>query len=323
MRKEKRKLEKEENILGKEKIGKLIRKFSVPCIISLLVNSLYNIVDQIFIGWGVGYLGNGATNIVFPLTMVCLAFALMFGDGTSAYLSLRLGEKKEKEASKGVGNGIAISIIVAILLCAVTLIFLPQLLNLFGCTEALRTYAITYGYIIGIGLPFMMIGTTLNSIIRADGNPKYAMTSMVLGAVLNIILDPIFIFVFKMGVEGAAIATVISQIVTFAMNIIYIKKFKSVKIGKEEFKLKLNVLQKVSTLGISSFITQISIVLVIAVENNLLGKYGANSKFGSEIPITVFGIVMKISQILNSIIIGIAAGSQPILGYNYGARKNG
>lgn len=323
MRKEKRKLEKEENILGKEKIGKLIRKFSVPCIISLLVNSLYNIVDQIFIGWGVGYLGNGATNIVFPLTMVCLAFALMFGDGTSAYLSLRLGEKKEKEAGKGVGNGIAISIIVAILLCAITLIFLPQLLNLFGCTEALRTYAIAYGYIIGIGLPFMMVGTTLNSIIRADGNPKYAMTSMVIGAVLNIILDPIFIFVFKMGVEGAAIATVISQIVTFAMNIIYIKKFKSVKIGKEEFKLKLNVLQKVSTLGISSFITQISIVLVIAVENNLLGKYGANSKFGSEIPITVFGIVMKISQILNSIIIGIAAGSQPILGYNYGARKNG
>ena len=314
-------MEKEENILGKEKIGKLIRKFSVPCIISLLVNSLYNIVDQIFIGWGVGYLGNGATNIVFPLTMVCLAFALMFGDGTSAYLSLRLGEKKEKEAGKGVGNGIAISIIVAILLCAITLMFLPQLLNLFGCTQALRDYALGYGGIIAIGLPFMMIGTTLNSIIRADGNPKYAMTSMVTGAVLNIILDPIFIFVFKMGVEGAAIATVISQIVTFTMNIMYIKKFKSIKIGKEEFKLKLNVIQKVSALGISSFITQISIVLVIAVENNLLGKYGANSKFGSEIPITVLGIVMKISQILNSIVIGIAAGSQPILGYNYGAGK--
>ncbi len=314
-------MEKEENILGKEKIGKLIRKFSVPCIISLLVNSLYNIVDQIFIGWGVGYLGNGATNIVFPLTMVCLAFALMFGDGTSAYLSLRLGEKKEKEAGKGVGNGIAISIIVAVLLCAVTLIFLPQLLNLFGCTEALRNYALGYGYIIAIGLPFMMVGTTLNSIIRADGNPKYAMTSMVAGAVLNIILDPIFIFVLKMGVEGAAIATVISQIVTFAMNIMYIKKFKSIKIRKEEFKLKPSVIQKVSALGISSFITQISIVLVIAVENNLLGKYGANSKFGSEIPITVLGIVMKISQILNSIVIGIAAGSQPILGYNYGAGK--
>lgn len=314
-------MEKEENILGKERIGKLIRKFSVPCIISLLVNSLYNIVDQIFIGWGVGYLGNGATNIVFPLTMVCLAFALMFGDGTSAYLSLRLGEKKQKEAGKGVGNGIAISIIVAVLFCAITLIFLPQILNLFGCTEALKTYALGYGYIIGVGLPFMMVGTTLNSIIRADGNPKYAMTSMVTGAVLNIILDPIFIFVFKMGVEGAAIATVMSQIVTFAMNIMYIKKFKSIKIGKEEFKLKLGIVQKVSALGISSFITQISIVFVIAVENNLLGKYGANSKFGSEIPITVLGIVMKISQILNSIVIGIAAGSQPILGYNYGAGK--
>ena len=314
-------MEKEENILGYEKIGKLIRKFSIPCIISLVVNSLYNIVDQIFIGWGVGYLGNGATNIVFPLTMVCLAFSLMFGDGSSAYLSLRLGEKKEKEASKGVGNGIAISIIVSVILCALILIFLPQLLNLFGCTEALRDYALGYGFIIAIGLPFMMVGTTLNSIIRSDGNPKYAMTSMVLGAILNIILDPIFIFVLKMGVEGAAIATVISQIVTFTMNIMYIKKFKSIKIGKEEFKLKLNVIQKVSALGISSFITQISIVLVIAVENNLLGKYGQASKFGSEIPITVLGIVMKISQILNSIVIGIAAGSQPILGYNYGAGK--
>lgn len=191
-------MEKEENILGTEKIGKLIKKFSIPCIISLLVNSLYNIVDQIFIGWGVGYLGNGATNVVFPLTMVCLAFSLMFGDGASAYLSLKLGEKKKEEASKGVANGILLSIIVAVLICMVTLIFLPQLLNIFGCTDNLREYALNYGYIIAIGLPFMMIGTTLNSIIRADGNPKYAMTSMVLGAVLNVILDPIFIFVFKM-----------------------------------------------------------------------------------------------------------------------------
>ena len=314
-------MEKEENILGKEKIGKLIKKFSIPCIISLLVNSLYNIVDQIFIGWGVGVLGNGATNIVFPLTMVCLAFALMFGDGGSAYLSLKLGEKKKEEASKGVGNSITLSVIVAITLCLGILIFLPQLLNLFGCTEALRDYALQYGFIIAIGLPFMIIGSTLNSIIRADGNPQYAMTSMVAGAVLNIILDPIFIFVLKMGVAGAAIATVISQIATFIMNIMYIKKFKSIEINKNKFKLELSVARKVSTLGISSFITQISIVLVIAFENNLLGKYGANSKFGSEIPITVLGIVMKISQILNSIIIGIAAGSQPILGYNYGAGK--
>ena len=171
-------MEKEENILGYEKIGKLIRKFSIPCIISLLVNSLYNIVDQIFIGWGVGYLGNGATNIVFPITMVCLAFALMLGDGTSAYLSLKLGEQKKEDAKKGVANGVLLSIIISVIFFAVALIFLPQLLNVFGCTNALREYALGYGYVIVLGLPFMMIGTTLNSVIRADGSPKYSMTSM-------------------------------------------------------------------------------------------------------------------------------------------------
>lgn len=234
-------MENEENILGKEKIGKLMRKFSIPCIISLLVNSLYNIVDQIFIGWGVGYLGNGATNVVFPLTVVCLAFALMFGDGASAYLSLKLGEKKKEEASKGVANGIAISVIIAIILTISILAFLPQLLELFGCTENLREYALGYGRIIAIGLPFMMIGTVLNSIIRADGSPKYAMTSMVTGAILNIILDPIFIFVFKMGVQGAAIATIISQIITFIINIIYIKKFKTITLSRKNFKLQVNI----------------------------------------------------------------------------------
>lgn len=314
-------MEKEENILGYEKIGKLIRKFSIPCIISLVVNSLYNIVDQIFIGWGVGYIGNGATNVVFPITMLCLAFALMFGDGSSAYLSLKLGEKNKKEASKGVVNGILISIIVSILLCAIIIGFLPQILNLFGCTDVLREDALGYGFYIALGLPFMMIGTTLNSIIRADGSPKYAMTSMVIGAILNVILDPIFIFVFKMGVEGAAIATSISQFVTFVMNIVYLKKLKTIEINREDIKLKPSIVGRVSMLGISSFITQMSIVLVMAFENNLLGKYGAESEYGSEIPITVLGIVMKISQILNSIIIGIATGAQPILGYNYGAQN--
>ena len=310
-----------ENILGTEKIGKLMRKFSIPCIISLVVNSLYNIVDQIFIGWGVGYLGNGATNVVFPLTMICLAFALMFGDGSSAFLSLKLGEKKKDEAKKGVANGILSSIIISILFCIIVLVFLPQLLNAFGCTDALRSYALGYGFVIAIGLPFMMIGTTLNSIIRADGNPKFAMTSMLAGAILNIILDPVFIFAFNMGVEGAAIATVISQFLTFILNIFYIRKFKSIKLSKEDFEFKFNLASRVAMLGISSFITQMAIVVVMAFENNLLGKYGAQSEFGSEIPITVLGIVMKISQILNSIIIGIASGAQPILGYNYGAEK--
>ena len=314
-------MEAEENILGKEKVGKLIKKFSIPCIISMLVNSLYNIVDQIFIGQGVGYLGNGATNVVFPLVMVGLAFSLMFGDGASAYLSLKLGEKKNKEAEVGIGNGILISAIVSILFCFITLIFLPLFLKLFGCTENLQSYAMTYGRIIAIGFPFSMIGTTLNSVIRADGSPKYSMISMIAGAVLNTILDPIFIFVFNKGVAGAAVATVISQIVTFVLNIMYIKRFKTIKISKECFKLNKDTCKKITTLGISSFIMQMSFVCVMTVENNLLGKYGLDSKFGAEIPITVLGIVMKISQILNSIIIGIAAGSQPIFGYNYGAKK--
>ena len=312
-------MNQEENILGTEKISKLIRKFSIPCIISLLVNSLYNIVDQIFIGWKVGYLGNGATNVVFPLTMICLAFALMFGDGSSAFLSLKLGQKKQDEASKGVSNGIILSTIVAVFICVVSIIFLPQILNIFGCTDVLRPYALEYGFVIVIGLPFMMIGTTLNSIIRADGNPKFAMISMIAGALLNVVLDYMLMFVFSLGVKGAAIATIISQICTAVLNIAYIRKLKSVKVTKETLKLNGSVCKNVSMLGISSFITQMSIVVVMAFENNLLGKYGADSKYGSEIPITVLGIVMKISQILNSIIIGIAAGAQPILGYNYGA----
>lgn len=307
--------------LGKEKIGKLLRTFAIPCIISLAVNALYNMVDQIFIGWGVGYLGNGATNVIFPITILCLSFSLMFGDGTSAYLSLKLGEKKKKEAGKGVCNGIMISIIVAIILAVIILSFLPQLVTLFGGTDNLRQLALDYGYIIGVGLPFVMIGTTLNSIIRADGSPKYAMISMVLGAILNIILDPIAIFVFNMGVKGAALATIISQFFTFAMNIIYIRKFKSITITKEDFKPKLKIMKNVSMLGISSFITQMAIVIVITTQNTLYNLYAGGSKFGAEIPITVHGIVMKINMILTSIIIGIAAGSQPIVGYNYGAKN--
>ena len=253
--------------------------------------------------------------------MICLAFSLMIGDGTSAYLSLKLGEKKEKEAAKGVGNGILIGIIVSIVLCAISLIFLPQILNIFGCTDALRPYALKYGGIIAIGIPFMMIGTSLNSIIRADGSPRYAMTTMVSGAILNTILDPIFIFVFKWGVEGAAIATIFSQFITFLINAIYVRKFKSIKISKDLFKPEFKTIKKLLMLGISSFINQMSIVLVLAAENNLLVKYGSISKFGADIPITVLGIVMKISQILNSIIIGIAVGAQPIFGYNYGAKN--
>ena len=311
----------EENILGYEKISKLMLKFSIPTIISLVVNSLYNIVDQIFIGRGVGYLGNGATNVVFPITVLAMGFAFMIGDGGAAYLSLKLGQQKKDEAAKGVSNSIIIGLIVSIIMFLGGLIFLPQLLDLFGCTDGLREYAIGYGRIIVIGLPFFILGSVLNGMIRADGSPKYAMISMVTGAILNIILDPIFIFSFNMGVEGAALATIISQFVTFFLNIIYIKKFKSIKITRSTFKFELKTVLKVLSLGVSSFITQLSFVLLISVQNNLLGKYGEISKFGADIPITVLGIVMKINQILTSIILGVAVGSQPIVGYNYGAGK--
>ena len=309
--------------LGTEKIGKLLRKFAIPCIISMVVNALYNMVDQIFIGWGVGYLGNGATNIVFPIVMICLAFSLMFGDGTSAYLSLRLGEKKQKEAEKGVASGITTGAIVSIILCIGVSIFLTQLLNLFGCTDALREYALKYGRVIALGIPFMMIGIILNSIIRADGSPKYSMISMVSGAVLNIILDPIFIFDWGLGlgVEGAALATILSQFVTFLLNVLYIRKFKTIKLTKATFRPDFKTARKVAMLGISSFITQMAVVVVITVQNTIFNQYGDLSRFGQDIPITVLGIVMKINQILNSIILGISVGSQPIIGFNYGARK--
>lgn len=314
-------MEKEENSLGYENIGKLIRKFSIPSIIALLVNSLYNIIDQIFIGQGVGYLGNGATNIVFPLVIIATAISSMIGSGASSYLSLKLGEKKEKEASKGVGNAVCITAILSIVLCAISIIFLPQLLNLFGCTESLKDYATEYGYIVAIGFPFTMIATSLSSAIRADGSPKFSMFSMVAGAVLNTILDPIFIFVFKMGMRGAAIATVLSQVVTFILNIIYLKKFKTIKLEKEDFKLNIKVIRKISVLGISSLVSLASSVIVMSIQNNLLAKFGETSIYGAEIPITVLGIVMKITQILNSIILGIATGAQPIIGYNYGSEK--
>ncbi len=303
-----------------ESIGRLIVKFAIPCVISLLVNSLYNIVDQIFISWGVGYLGNGATNAVFPITIVALALCLMIGDGGAAYLSLKLGEGDIASAKRGVGNAIVMVVAVSIVLAAAFLIFINPILKLFGATDALWDYALQYGMIIGFGLPFMMIPGAINSMIRADGSPKYAMMSMALGAVLNTILDPVFIFIFHMGVQGAAIATVIGQVATFIMAVTYLFRFKTFRIDRTAFVLKAKTCATVLSLGISSFITQFAITIVMALTNNLLVSYGALSVYGSEIPMTATGIVMKVNQILISILVGIAVGAQPIIGFNYGAK---
>ncbi|MGI5893868.1 MAG: MATE family efflux transporter [Candidatus Merdivicinus sp.] len=304
-----------------EPIGRLIVKFAVPSVIALLVNSLYNIVDQIFIGWGVGYLGNGATNIVFPITIIALALSMMIGNGGAAYLSLKLGEGETETATKGVGNAVTLVTIVSIILTAIFLIGINPILTLFGATEVLRPYALEYGVIIGIGLPFMMISAAINSMIRADGSPKYAMLSMVIGAIINVILDPIFIFIFEMGVKGAAIATIIGQIASFVVSVIYMPRFKSVHLHASSFRPQVKTCGNIVVFGLSSFITQFAITIVMAMTNNLLAQYGAASVYGSEIPLTATGIVMKVNQIMIAILLGIATGAQPIIGYNYGAKS--
>lgn len=307
------------NPLGYEPIGKLIGRFAIPCVISLMVNSLYNIVDQIFIGRGVGYLGNGATNVVFPITVITLAIALLIGDGAAAYLSLKLGQGDRESAGRGVGNAIVLSAASGLMLLTAGLLFFRPLLYLFGCTDVLFPYASEYGGVIVLGIPFVVVGTALNSIIRADGSPRYAMASMILGAVLNTALDPVFIFVCKWGVYGAAAATLTGQIASCAVSLLYLRKFRTVPLKKEYLLLRPKSCKAVASLGISSFITQAAIVVVMAVTNNLLARYGAQSVYGAEIPITALGITMKVNQIMISIIVGIAAGAQPIIGFNFGS----
>lgn len=293
----------------------------MPSVIALLVNSLYNIVDQIFIGWGVGYLGNGATNVVFPITIIALALSMMIGNGGAAYLSLKLGEGEVDVAKKGVGNAITLVTIVSILLTIVFLLWINPILTLFGATDVLRPLALEYGSIIGIGLPFMMISAAINSMIRADGSPKYAMFSMVIGAILNVILDPVFIFVFHMGVQGAAIATIIGQIASFIVSVVYLPRFKTVHPDAAALRLGRKTCGSIVTFGLSSFITQFAITIVMALTNNLLVQYGATSIYGAEIPLTATGIVMKVNQIMIAILLGIATGAQPIIGFNYGAKN--
>lgn len=309
------------NPLGTESIGKLLMKFAIPCVISMLVNSLYNIVDQIFIGQGVGFLGNAATNVAFPIVVISIAFSLLVGDGCAAFLSLKLGEHKMEEAAKGVGNAITMLVIMGITIFVVGSLFMTPLLKIFGATESVLPYAEDYTRIILVGIPFVAIGTGLNSIIRADGSPKFAMISMLVGALLNTILDPIAIFVLGWGVKGAALATIIGQIASFGISIYYLKHFKHISFHRGLLKLQGKVATTVMKFGISSFITQMAITVVMIVMNNSLKHYGALSPYGSDIPLSALGIVMKVNQIMISLLVGIAVGSQPILGFNYGAKN--
>lgn len=308
------------NYLAEEKVGKLLLKFSIPCILSLLISSLYNIVDQIFIGHGVGYLGNGATTVVFPLTVIALGLSLFIGDGTGAFLSICLGKKDYASGKKAVGSSITVLITTSLVLTLIFILNRNQILMTFGATTNNMPYAITYFKYIMIGIPFFMFATAVNAIIRADGNPQFAMLSMVVGAVINIVLDAVFIFVFKWGMMGAGLATSLGQVVSAIVSSSYLFRMNNIKLNIKEL-LPSKVLLKSLPLGFSSLITQISIVLTLAFTNNALVTYGAISKYGSDIPLTAFGIIMKILQIIISVIVGIAIGAQPIVGFNLGAKK--
>ena len=318
-----------QSYLATEKVGKLMGKYAVPCIISLLVGALYNIVDQIFIANAdyLGSYGNAANTVVFPLTVIALGIAVMIGDGCCAFVSISLGEKKPENATRSVGNSILLCVISSIALTAVYLIFIEPILTAFGGRVNAETFALSkeYFFWISLGIPFYMFGQAMNPIIRADGNPKFAMISTLAGAIINIILDPIFIFGFKWGMMGAAVATVIGQIATAVLAVWYLFRAKIIKPAKVDFSLKSKIVGKTLSLGLCSFLAQISLVAAMAAINNMIRKYGAmDAIFGQEqyaqIPMAVVGIVMKFFQIVISIVIGMAAGCIPIVGFNMGAK---
>lgn len=310
-----------DNPLAKEPVSRLIIKFAIPSIISLVFNSIYNIVDQVFVGQKIGYLGNAATNIIFPLTVLGIALSIMFGDGGAAYISLKLGLGEKKQAARGAGNALIMASLMGILLFLAVSLLLEPLCYLLGATDPVIPYALEYGRIIAIGLPFSMFSGCGNSLIRADGRPRISMLSMVAGAMTNIILDPIFIFVFNWGMAGAAWATVIGQVLSAAITFACLWHTKTITITQNDLKLRLKTIFRVAGLGISSFITQVAIVLIVSLHNILLTRYGSASVYGAEIPLAAHGITMKVNQIVTSICLGLASGCQPIMGFNYGAGK--
>ena len=306
---------------GTESIPKLLVSLAVPAIIANLVNALYNIVDQIFIGQKIGFLGNAATNVAFPLTTICLAIGLMTGVGAATNFNLELGRKRPKRAKSVAGTAVTILLLGGIILCILINIFLRPMLTAFGATNQIFDYAIEYTQITSLGIPFLLFSIGANPLVRADGNAFYSMLAIVVGSLVNTILDPLFMFGFDMGMDGAAWATVIGQFVSAVMLALYFFRFKSVKFELKDFKIRIREIRILFALGTSPFIFQCSALIIQIVTNNLLKIYGAKSIYGSEIPIAVAGIVMKINVIFIAIILGLTQGAQPIAGYNYGARK--
>lgn len=322
--------QKSNTFLETEKIGRLMQKYAIPCIISLLVAALYNIVDQIFIANAdyLGSYGNAANTVVFPLTVVALAIAVMIGDGCCAFVSLSLGANEKENAHKSIGNAVILCIVCSLLLTAVYLIFQEQILTMFGGRVNAETFAYSkeYFFWITVGIPFYMFGQAMNPIIRSDGSPKFAMISTVAGAVVNIILDPIFIFGFQWGMMGAAVATVLGQALTAVLGIWYLCHMKAVALQRRSFCLTGRLMKRFLPLGICSFLSQISLVAAMAAIQNMILKYGAMDAVFmqpqyAQIPMAVLGIVMKFFQIVISVAVGMAAGCIPIVGYNIGAGR--
>lgn len=310
-----------ENPLGYEKISKLLKEFAIPSILAALVGSLYNIVDQIFIGQGVGYLGNAATNVSYPFSTICLAISLLVGIGSASRVSLYLGNKNPESAAKAAGNGIVLMVILGLAYLMIGEILLTQLLKLFGATTEVFPYAQQYAGITLIGMPFLIVTNGMSNLIRADGSPKYSMTCMVVGAIVNTILDPLFIFIFHWGILGAALATVLGQIFSFILAIRYLWHFKTIHFEKSSFHINLKKSLKTCCMGISSSSNQIAITFVQIVLYNSLTYYGAQTVYGTDIPLAACGIVMKTNAIVLAIVVGISQGVQPIIGFNYGAKQ--
>lgn len=313
--------EAQQNPLGVRPIPQLLRSFAIPSVIAMLVSALYNIVDQIFIGQGVGLLGNAATNVAFPLTTICIAAALLLGIGGSAKFSLCLGAGDQKKAAQAAGTAISLMVIVGVALLLIVRIFLKPLLVLFGSTESVLPYAEVYTSVTSLGIPFVILSSGVSNLIRADGSPKYSMGCMITGAVINTILDPLFIFGFGWGMFGAALATILGQMVSGLLALWYVLRFKTVRLHKNDLRPRAKLIGSICSLGMAGCINQLAMMLVQIVLNNTLRKYGAQSAYGADVPLAVAGIVIKVNMICISFVIGIAQASQPIVGFNYGARQ--
>lgn len=314
-------ISQEQNPLGTAPVGGLIGKFAIPAIISMLVSALYNIVDQIFIGQGVGMLGNAATNVAFPVTTIATALALLLGIGGASNYNLEMGAGREKKASSIAGTALSTLVITGVILAVAVLLFLRPLLSLFGATTDVMPYAVDYLGITAVGLPFYALSIGGNHIVRADRSPTYSMTCVLTGAIINTILDPLFIFGFGWGIKGAAWATVIGQVVSGILVVIYFGKFRKMYLELSMLKPSSECLKAIISLGMASCINQIAMAIVQIVLNNILRYYGGLSVYGSDIPIACVGVISKVNQVFMAICIGISQGCQPIWGFNYGAKK--